>query len=60
MSPNVKYFKHIFYYSDGYIPVESVELNIQEMMVLGNKSKATNRTSVNGFIDPEAPSTDIM
>lgn len=54
------YFKLIFYYSDGYIPVESVELNIQEMMVLGNKSKATNRTSVNGFIDPEAPSTDIM
>lgn len=44
----------------GYIPVESVELNIQEMMVLGNKSKATNRTSVNGIIDPEAPSTDMI
>ncbi|XP_053098163.1 FYN-binding protein 1 [Pangasianodon hypophthalmus] len=44
----------------GYIPVESVELNIQEMIVLGNKAKATNRASVNGITDPDSPSTDII
>lgn len=46
--------------SGGYIPVESVELDIQEMMVMGNIAKVANRSSVNGLIDPEASSTDVM
>ncbi|KAK3542176.1 hypothetical protein QTP86_016421 [Hemibagrus guttatus] len=44
----------------GYIPLESVELNIQEMMALGNKAKANNRPSINGIIDSNTPSTDII
>ncbi|XP_060722650.1 transcription initiation factor TFIID subunit 3 isoform X2 [Tachysurus vachellii] len=43
----------------GYIPVESVELDIEEMMVLGNKAKANNKPSINGIIDSKAPSIDM-
>ncbi|XP_072538637.1 uncharacterized protein [Salminus brasiliensis] len=41
----------------GYISVESVELDVQEMMELGKKAKASSRPSSSVFTDPEATST---
>ncbi|XP_053344403.1 FYN-binding protein 1 [Clarias gariepinus] len=39
----------------GYIPLKSVELDIQEMIMLGNKAKANNRANSNGIVHPETP-----
>ncbi|XP_036437476.1 FYN-binding protein 1 [Colossoma macropomum] len=41
----------------GYILVKSVDLDIQEMMELGKRSKTSSTPNSNGFIDPEVTST---
>ncbi|KAI4905339.1 hypothetical protein NFI96_015510, partial [Prochilodus magdalenae] len=41
----------------GFVLVESVDLDIQEMMELGKRAKVSSRTNSNGFTDPEATST---
>ncbi|KAL0164140.1 hypothetical protein M9458_039893, partial [Cirrhinus mrigala] len=44
-------------FSDGYVPVESVDLNINGIMELGKKTTASNRANGNGHKDPEVTST---
>ncbi|XP_073672783.1 uncharacterized protein [Garra rufa] len=41
----------------GYVPVESVDLNINGIMELGKKTTASNRANGNGHKDPEVTST---
>ncbi|XP_016353543.1 titin-like [Sinocyclocheilus anshuiensis] len=41
----------------GYVPVESVDLNINGIMELGKMTTASNRSKGNGHKDPEATST---
>ncbi|KAA8589847.1 hypothetical protein FQN60_013212, partial [Etheostoma spectabile] len=44
---------------DGYIAVDHVELDIQEMLELGKKAAITRKSSSNNVIEEEVPSTGL-
>lgn len=40
-------------FSDGYVPVESMDMNINELMELGKMTTASNRSNGNGHKNTE-------
>lgn len=45
-------------FSDGYVPVESMDMNINGIMELGKMTTASNRSNGNGHKNTEDVSTD--